>query len=75
MLQCADIRFNSSAQLLADNQCTNGTGVGGVALGNVQSAATPSGSAAPTKSSGAAVALGPVAGGGLFAAILAWGLL
>lgn len=78
-IQCADVTFNSTAQLLPNDQCVNGTGVGGVAIANVQSntssSATPSGSAAPAKSSGAASSLGPVMGSGLFAAVLAWGLL
>ncbi|KAF2025068.1 hypothetical protein EK21DRAFT_104209 [Setomelanomma holmii] len=37
--------------------------------------ATPSGSATPAASSGVASQMGPVVGSGLFAAVLAWGLL
>ncbi|KAL6709942.1 hypothetical protein ACN47E_000727 [Coniothyrium glycines] len=77
LYNCADIRFNSTAQLLADDQCYNGTGVGGVAIqnANVNSTASPSGSAAPAGSSGAAAILSPTMGTGIFAALLAWGLL
>jgi len=72
--QCADIKFNASAQLLADDQCRNGTGVSGVAIANVEGGATPAGSAAPSTSSGAASKFGPVIGSGVVAAAMAWGL-
>ncbi|KAJ4377525.1 hypothetical protein N0V83_000350 [Neocucurbitaria cava] len=78
LYNCADIRFNSTAQLLSDDQCKNGTGVGGVAIENVDassSSPTPSGSAAPAGSSGAASGLSPAVGSGLVAGLLAWGLL
>jgi len=79
LLQCADIRFNSSAELLSDDQCQNSTGVGGVAIQNVDAnsseSPTPSGSAAPEGSSGAASVMTPTIGTGLLAALLAWGLL
>jgi hypothetical protein len=74
-LQCADIKFNASAQLLADDQCKNGTGVSGVAVANVQNGASPTGSSAPAASSGVASKLGPAVGSGLVAAAMAWGLL
>jgi hypothetical protein len=76
--QCADIKFKADAQLLADDQCKNGTGVSGVAIANVQgssTSSTPSGSAAPSPSSGAASRMGPVAGSGLVAAVVAWSVL
>jgi hypothetical protein len=74
--QCADVKFNSSAQLLAQDQCVNGTGVGGEVIGNLAGhSATPSGSATPAASSGVASQMGPVVGSGLFAAVVAWGLL
>jgi hypothetical protein len=75
--QCADIRFNSTATLLADDKCVNGTGVGGTSIGNLQgnAAASPTGSAAPAQSSGAAARMGSSVGGGVFAAVVAWGLL
>ncbi|KAH7344292.1 hypothetical protein BKA66DRAFT_434350 [Pyrenochaeta sp. MPI-SDFR-AT-0127] len=81
LYNCADIRFNSTAQLLSDDQCKNGTGVSGVAIQNADSnsshsgSPTPSGSAAPTRSSGAASGLTPTLGSGLLAGLLAWGLL
>jgi hypothetical protein len=76
--QCADIKFKADAQLLADDQCKNGTGVSGVAIANVQgssTSSTPSGSAAPSPSSGAASRMGLVAGSGLVAAVVAWSVL
>jgi hypothetical protein len=73
--QCADVKFNASAQLLADDQCKNGTGVSGVAIANVQSGASPIGSATPAASSGIALRLGPAVGSGLVAVAMAWGLL
>ncbi|KAH7069953.1 hypothetical protein BKA63DRAFT_92253 [Paraphoma chrysanthemicola] len=79
LYNCADIKFNSTAQLLAQDQCVNGTGVAGEAIGNLaghsDSHATPSGSATPAASSGVASTMGPAVGSGLVAAVLAWGLL
>jgi hypothetical protein len=43
-------------------------------IGNLQ-APSPTGSAAPAKSSGAASTMGPVVGGGVVAAVVAWGML
>ncbi|KAL5117340.1 hypothetical protein ACEQ8H_004785 [Pleosporales sp. CAS-2024a] len=73
LYNCADIKFNATAQLLSDDQCKNGTGVGGVAIANVQSGGTPTGSASPTRSSGAATKAGPILGSGIVAAVIAWG--
>ncbi|KAF2794156.1 hypothetical protein K505DRAFT_222551, partial [Melanomma pulvis-pyrius CBS 109.77] len=45
LYNCADITFNATAALLPDDQCKNGTGVGGVAIQNVGATAanaTPS---------------------------------
>jgi hypothetical protein len=67
--------FNSTATLLADDQCKNGTGVSGVAIENVASGTEQSGSGASAKPTGAASHLSPALGTGLFAAVLAWGLL
>ncbi|CAO2647466.1 Nn.00g083880.m01.CDS01 [Neocucurbitaria sp. VM-36] len=78
LYNCADIQFNSTAQLLSDDQCQNSTGVGGVAIENVDAnsdSPTASGSAAPTESSGAASVLSPAIGSGLLAGLLTWGLL
>ncbi|KAJ4333784.1 hypothetical protein N0V87_007352 [Didymella glomerata] len=73
---CADIVFNSTAQLLADDQCVNGTGVGAQFVGNLQSSTTNSTSAAtPSPSSGAGIILTPMAGTGLLAGLLAWGMM
>jgi hypothetical protein len=74
-LQCADIKFNASAQLLPDDQCKNATGVSGVAIANVQGGASPTGSSAPAASKGAASKFGPAVGSGIVAAAMAWGLL
>ncbi|KAF1937804.1 hypothetical protein EJ02DRAFT_355969 [Clathrospora elynae] len=81
LYNCADIVFNSKAQLLSDDECKNGTGVSGVEIENVSGNATQaespssSGSAAPAGSTGAAGRLSPVVGSGMLAAVLAWGLL
>ncbi|CBX96385.1 hypothetical protein IAQ61_001553 [Plenodomus lingam] len=80
LYNCADIMFNSTAQLLADDQCQNSTGVGGVAIQNADVNSTPggptsSGSAAPAASSAAASVFTPAVGSGLLAAMLACGLL
>lgn len=71
-VQCADITFNSSAQLLSDDQCQNATGVSGVAIQNAGTETSPSGSA---ESTGAAIVVKPIVGGGLLAGLIAWGLL
>ncbi|EOA88074.1 hypothetical protein ACJQWK_01872 [Exserohilum turcicum] len=71
LYNCADIIFNSTAKLLSDDQCKNGTGVSGVAIQNVGSAATAqangsaTGDAAkPTQTNGAGrVGAGAGAGG------------
>ncbi|KAG9199900.1 hypothetical protein G6514_007800 [Epicoccum nigrum] len=77
LYNCADIVFNSTAQLLGDDQCKNGTGVSAQEIGNLEESATnTSGGASPSSSSGAAAGLmAPVAGTGLVAGLLAWGLL
>ncbi|KAF3042658.1 hypothetical protein E8E12_005552 [Didymella heteroderae] len=76
LYNCADIVFNSTAQLLADDQCVNGTGVGAQHVGNLQSSSTNSSTAAtPSASTGAGSMLTPVAGSGLLAGLLAWGML
>lgn len=76
MTQCADIVFNSTAQLLADDQCVNGTGVSAEEIGNIEEHATSTSSGAtPSASTGAAGMLKPVAGSSLLAGVLAWGLL
>ncbi|KAF2680943.1 hypothetical protein K458DRAFT_407072 [Lentithecium fluviatile CBS 122367] len=63
LYNCADITFNSTAQLLSDSECANSTGVSGVALANAGA------------TSGATARMGPAVGGGLLAALIAWGLL
>jgi len=76
LYNCADIVFNSTAQLLSDEQCKNATGVSGVTIQNANSnSSMPSGSAAPAGTKGAASALIPTFGGSVVAALLAWGLL
>ncbi|KAH8723029.1 hypothetical protein GQ44DRAFT_774554 [Phaeosphaeriaceae sp. PMI808] len=77
LYNCADIKFNATATLLADDQCKNATGVSGVAIANVQATATgnSTGAVKPSSSAGAASSMGPAVGGGLVAAVLAWGLL
>lgn len=78
-MQCADIVFNSTAQLLADDQCKNGTGVSAQHIGNLEQSAangtntSSGGSSTPSSAAGSLMA--PVAGSGLLAALLAWGLL
>ena len=76
-MQCADIVFNTTAQLLSDDQCKNGTGVSAQVIGNLQESSTNTSSGASSSpSSGAAAGLmAPVAGTGLVAGLLAWGLL
>jgi hypothetical protein len=66
--------FNSTAELISDDQCQNGTDVSGVAIANVAST-TEGGEAASSTPTGAAGRLSPVVGSGLVAAVLAWGLL
>ena len=75
--QCADIRFNSTATLLADDKCVNGTGVSGTMIGSLQdnAAASPTGSAVSSETSGPASRMGTSVGGSVVAAVLAWGLL
>lgn len=68
--------FNSTAQLLADDQCVNGTGVSAQEIGNIEEQATNTSSGAtPSPSTGAAAMLKPMVGGSLIAGALAWGLL
>ena len=82
LVQCADIMFNSTAELLSDEQCQNSTGVSASAIENAGSGSeteeeSPSGTAggdSPAET-GAASHLSPMVGTGLFAAALAWGLL
>jgi hypothetical protein len=68
--------FNSTAELLSDDQCQNGTGVSGVEIENAatetEDGNSTEASATPT---GAAGKLSPFVGSGLLAAVLAWGLL
>ena len=68
--------FNSTAQLLSDDQCQNGTGVAGVAIENAATETEEGNSteASPTPT-GAAGRLSPVVGSGILAVVLAWGLL
>jgi hypothetical protein len=75
--QCADIMFNSTATLLSDDQCQNGTGVSGIAIENVASGTEQGSPGASTTPTGAAsrLSLSPALGTGLFAAVLTWGLL
>lgn len=80
LYNCADIVFNSTAQLLADDQCQNSTGVSGVAVQNVDANSTsgeaaPSGSTTPVGNSGAASVLTPGVGSGILAAVVAWWFL
>jgi hypothetical protein len=72
VFQCADITFNTTAALLSDDECKNSTGVSGVAIQNAgtTSSATPTGSAAPSQSSGAAVNVKPVVSGSALAGLL-----
>ncbi|KAF2742811.1 hypothetical protein M011DRAFT_374038, partial [Sporormia fimetaria CBS 119925] len=69
LYNCADITFNSSAQILGDDQCSNSTGVGGVALQNAGEQGgnqTESGEEQPQPTGAAARVGGSVA----FAAVL-----
>ncbi|KAJ8117664.1 hypothetical protein OPT61_g1193 [Boeremia exigua] len=76
LYNCADVVFNSTAQLLADDQCVNGTGVSAEHIGNLQQSSTNTSSAAtPSASTGAGSILTPMAGTGLLAGLLAWGML
>jgi hypothetical protein len=72
--------FNSTAQLLSDDQCKNGTGVSGVQIENVGASSQTqggNGTAGETpKATGAAAGrVGPMVGTTLVAAVVAWGLL
>lgn len=70
-VQCADITFNATAALLSDGECSNSTGVAGVGIQNVgASSASPTESAAPSESSGAAGMLTPAVGGSVFAGMV-----
>ncbi|KAI4949542.1 hypothetical protein J4E91_005281 [Alternaria rosae] len=76
LYNCADIMFNATAELLSDDQCQNGTDVGGVAIENVASGTEEGGDAAASPApTGAAGKLSPVVGSGMVAAVLAWALL
>lgn len=76
-MQCADIVFNTTAQLLSDDQCKNATGVSAQEIGNLQESSTNTSSGASSSPSAGAAAglMAPVAGTGLVAGLLAWGLL
>jgi hypothetical protein len=79
-MQCADIVFNKTAQLLASDQCVNGTGVSAQAIGSKGEStnatnATGTGAAGSKPTTAGADMLKPVAGAGLLAGLLAWGLL
>ena len=78
-MQCADIVFNKTAQLLADDQCVNGTGVSAQEIGNLGEVAegntTGNGSADGKPNTGGAGSLKPMAGAALFGGLLAWGLM
>lgn len=71
--------FNSTAQLLSDDQCRNSTGVSGFEIENVGSASQTEGGnstgGAASKPASAAGRVSPVVGTALFAAVLTWGLL
>ncbi|KAF1997266.1 hypothetical protein P154DRAFT_555822 [Amniculicola lignicola CBS 123094] len=62
LFNCMDITFNSSAALLSDEQCTNSTGVGGIAVVNADTIKVKEGAA-----SGLKPALGVVILAGLVA--------
>ncbi|OIB97899.1 hypothetical protein A7L02_18870 [Acinetobacter baumannii] len=72
LYNCADIVFNSSAPLLGDDTCKNGTGVGGVALESAGEA-TQNGNATAetTKPNAAASMVANGLGSGVFAAVVA----
>ncbi|KAF1962678.1 hypothetical protein CC80DRAFT_487186 [Byssothecium circinans] len=70
LYNCADITFNSSAKVLADDQCQNATGVSGVAITNA--GAQQAGSSTPAS---AASAVRPLVGSGMLAGLVAWALL
>ena len=80
-MQCADIVFNSTAKVLGDDMCKNGTGVSAQEIGNLDESATNAtntssgGGVEASPGSGAAGLMAPVAGTGLVAGLLAWGLL
>ncbi|CAA9966018.1 hypothetical protein PTMSG1_09377 [Pyrenophora teres f. maculata] len=77
LYNCADIVFNSSAPLLGDDTCKNGTGVGGVALESAGEA-TQNGNATAetTKPNAAAPMFANGLGSGVFAAVVvAWMLV
>ena len=77
LYNCADIVFNKTASLLADDQCVNGPGVSSEELGSsaAANASSTGDAAASTPTTGTASALKPAAGAGLLAGLLAWGLL
>jgi hypothetical protein len=67
--------FNATATLLSDEQCQNGTGVAGVAIENVASGTEEGAGLSSATPTGAASHMAPALGTGLFAAVLAWGLI
>ncbi|KAF2804676.1 uncharacterized protein BDZ99DRAFT_397594 [Mytilinidion resinicola] len=81
LYNCADIKFSATAALLADDQCTNSTAVGGVGILNADATAaqSPSGTAtggAAATSTGAAANLAySSAGGVVAAAVLGAGMM
>lgn len=79
LYNCADITFNATAALLADSECTNSTGVGGIGIlnadqtGNATATSTAS-AGASASSTGAAAALRIPAFEGVVAAVVGFGI-
>ncbi|KAF2713492.1 hypothetical protein K504DRAFT_462014 [Pleomassaria siparia CBS 279.74] len=73
LYNCADITFNATAALLSDDQCSNSTGVGGVAIQNAGEATpastSPGASSSPTS---AASRFLPEMGALAIAGLAAW---
>ena len=73
LYNCADIMFNSSAPLLGDDTCKNGTGVSGSAIENAGATATTEGNstAATPKPNAAAGMMANGLGSALVAGVVA----
>ncbi|KAJ4298894.1 hypothetical protein N0V90_004137 [Kalmusia sp. IMI 367209] len=74
LYNCMDITFSKDAKPLDDDQCQNGTDVGGTPIGASQAEESPSEPSSSTQP-GAASAVRPFVGSVVVAAVLAWTLL
>ncbi|KAF2009741.1 hypothetical protein BU24DRAFT_358534 [Aaosphaeria arxii CBS 175.79] len=75
LYNCADITFNATAALLADDECSNSTGVAGVSIQNVNANGTSTAPPSSSSSPGAAANVRPMVGGSLIAGLVGLAVL